>query len=76
MMDCSLECTGVGAKAFLQGQLTCNVNDLKENQPQLTACCNLQGRVIFIANVIMKNEQNFLLVMPESMKQIVWVVVV
>ena len=71
MFDCILECSGVGAKAFLQGQLTCNINDLKENQPQLTACCNLQGRVIFTAYVIMQNEQSFLLNIPESMKNIV-----
>ena len=71
MFDCILECTGVGAKAFLQGQLTCNINDLKENQPQLTACCNLQGRVIFTAYVTMQNEQSFLLIIPESMKDIV-----
>ena len=71
MFDCLLECSGIGAKAFLQGQLTCNVNDLKENQPQLTACCNLQGRVIFTTYVTMKNEQSFLLQIPKSMQNIV-----
>lgn len=71
MSNYIIECSGIGAKAFLQGQLTCNVNDLKENQPQLTACCNLQGRVIFIANVIMKDEQRYLLCISESMKNIV-----
>lgn len=71
MFDCILECNGIGAKAFLQGQLTCNVNDLKINQPQLTACCNLQGRVIFTAYVTMQNEQSFFLIVPESMKHIV-----
>lgn len=71
MFDHILECNGIGAKKFLQGQLTCNVNDLKENVAQLTACCNLQGRVIFTTYVIMKNEENFLLVIPESMRKIV-----
>ena len=71
MFDYLLECTGVGAKAFLQGQLTCNINDLKENKPQLTACCNLQGRVIFTAYVTMKNYERFLLSIPKSMKNIV-----
>ncbi len=71
MFDTILECSGIGAKAFLQGQLTCNMNDLKENQPQFTACCNLQGRVIFTAYVIMHNEQSFLLAIPESMKNII-----
>lgn len=71
MFDCILECSGIGAKTFLQGQLTCNINDLKANQPQITACCNLQGRVIFTAYVLMKNEQSFLLMIPKSMKNIV-----
>lgn len=71
MFDCTLECSGIGAKSFLQGQLTCNMNDLKENQPQLTACCNLQGRVIFTGYVTVQNEQCFLLSIPESMKNIV-----
>lgn len=72
MSDCILQCSGIGARAFLQGQLTCNVNDLKENQPQLAACCNLQGRVIFITHVIMKDDQHYLLSIPESMRQIVF----
>ncbi len=72
MSECIIECSGIGARAFLQGQLTCNVNDLKENQLQITACCNLQGRVIFIAHVIMKNDQDFLLVIPEPMEKIVF----
>lgn len=71
MFDDIIECSGIGAKAFLQGQLTCNVNDLKENQAQLSACCNLQGRVIFTTYVIMQNEHSFLLAIPESMKNIV-----
>jgi len=68
LFDCILECSGIGAKTFLQGQLTCNINDLKANQPQITACCNLQGRVIFTAYVLMKNEQRFLLIIPALMK--------
>ena len=72
MADCVIECSGNGARAFLQGQLTCNINDLKEKTPQITTCCNLQGRVIFIAHVIMKNDKNFLLLIPEPMKNIVF----
>lgn len=66
----TLECTGVGASTFLQSQLTCNIKDLQENIPQLTACCNLQGRVIFTATVI-KNKDIYFLTIPESMKDIV-----
>lgn len=66
----TLECTGAGAVTFLQGQLTCNINELQENIPQLTACCNLQGRVIFTAFII-KNEEKYCLIIPISMKEIV-----
>lgn len=66
----TVECSGIGASAFLQGQLTCNVSELLENSPQLTACCNLQGRVIFIAKVI-KNKERYLLIIPSSMQKIV-----
>jgi folate-binding protein YgfZ len=72
MANCVIECSGIGARAFLQGQLTCNINDLKENTPQITACCNLQGRVIFITYVIMKNDKNFLLLISETIKKIVF----
>jgi folate-binding protein YgfZ len=71
MSNCIVECHGIGAKAFLQGQLTCDVNTLAVNTPQLTACCNLQGRVIFTLSIIMKNDPSFLLIIPKSMKDIV-----
>ena len=66
----TLECTGVGSSNFLQSQLTCNIKDLEENSPQLTACCNLQGRVIFTAT-INKHQETYSLIIPASMKDIV-----
>ncbi len=67
-MISAIECYGDGAKKFLQGQLTCDVNQLTYNTEQLTACCNLQGRVIFVADILMIDEQRFILKLPESVK--------
>ena len=38
--------TGPDAKAFLQGQVTCDVEKLSENSALAGAICNLKGRVI------------------------------
>lgn len=38
---------GKDAKTFLQGQVTCNVNDLTTNNSLLGCHCNAKGRVIF-----------------------------
>ncbi len=38
--------TGPDAKAFLQGQVTCDVEKLSENNALAGAICNLKGRVI------------------------------
>ncbi len=66
-----LECHGAGARKFLQGQLTCDLDALLPDAPQLTACCNIQGRVIFIADLAMKSDEFFLLQIPSSMSKIV-----
>ena len=38
--------TGPDAKAFLQGQVTCDVEKLSKNNALAGAICNLKGRVI------------------------------
>ena len=51
---------------FLQGQLTCDVKELKERQATLAACCNPKGRII--ANFYMWREQNdYYLLLPQAM---------
>lgn len=37
---------GEQAKVFLQGQLTCNLEEVTDNQHRLAAYCNHQGRVL------------------------------
>ncbi|MEJ2130164.1 MAG: hypothetical protein P8Y95_00705 [Gammaproteobacteria bacterium] len=37
---------GTDAREFLQGYLTCDMNDVASDRPVLGALCNLQGRVV------------------------------
>jgi folate-binding Fe-S cluster repair protein YgfZ len=40
-----LQVTGKHAKQFLQGQLTCNLEEVNEHQTRLGAHCDVKGRV-------------------------------
>jgi folate-binding protein YgfZ len=40
-----LQVTGKQAKQFLQGQLTCNLDEVNEHQTRLGAYCDVKGRV-------------------------------
>ncbi|WKJ89121.1 folate-binding protein [Methylomonas montana] len=61
-----IEVSGQDAPKFLQGQLTCNVNDLSESQASIAAFCNAKGRVISTL-VVVKIQQSFLLILPISL---------
>lgn len=59
--------TGEDAAKFLQGQLTCNINDINETKTSIAAFCNPKGRVISTLLVI-KTEAGFLLLLPNSLQ--------
>lgn len=61
-----IEVTGQDAPEFLQGQLTCNINDLSESQASIAAFCNAKGRVISTL-VVVKTQHSFLLILPDSL---------
>lgn len=61
-----IEVSGDDAGKFLQGQLTCNVYDLSETKANVGAFCTAKGRVISTL-VIIKIEQRFLLLLPNSL---------
>lgn len=44
---CTLQIEGEEAKKFLQGQVTCDINNLSDYSAQYGAHCNAKGRVIF-----------------------------
>lgn len=65
-----LSVTGKDAAKLLQGQITCNVNDISETQSSLAAMCNPKGRVI-ATFLLAKKIDTFLLVLPIEMLETV-----
>src|SRR3990167_313760 len=61
-----LKVSGEHTKKFLQGQLTCDVNQVAENQTKLGAHCNQQGRVLFNF-LISYQTPNYFLRLPADM---------
>lgn len=61
-----LKISGPNAKKLLQGQLTCDLEEITPTQNGMGALCNPQGRVIsFFAIFLYKN--SYYLLMPENM---------
>jgi folate-binding protein YgfZ len=60
-----LRISGAEAKKLLQGQLTCNLDEISEQQSRLGAQCNPQGRIISFFRLIFF-EDNYFLVMPKE----------
>lgn len=55
--------TGKDAVHFLQGQLTCNINELTESNSFFSAFCNAKGRTISTL-LILKSADAFFIVLP------------
>lgn len=60
-----LDVSGDKAQEFLQGQVSCDVFKVTNNQMQQGALCNLKGRVLSLFDVI--NWQGIKLVLPNDM---------
>lgn len=65
-----LHISGQDAKTFLQGQLTCNVNQINLQQSSLGAHCNLKGRMQSLFRLSMWTSNTYLLTLPLSMVQL------
>lgn len=61
-----LSIQGPAAAQFLQGQLTCNIDNITENSTRLAAHCNPQGRMISLFRIFKYLDQYFLQ-MPREM---------
>jgi folate-binding protein YgfZ len=61
-----LTVAGNDAATFLQGQMTCNINDITESNSSLGALCNPKGRAI-TTFLLVKNADAFLLILPEEL---------
>ncbi len=64
-----LKVSGSDAQKLLQGQLTCDVNDVTPTQPQLGAHCNPQGRIISLF-YLFNDQGDYYLQMPRDMLDI------
>ena len=65
-----LSVIGKDATSFLQGQTTCDVNEVIEHKSNIGAFCNPKGKVISIF-LITKVNGGFLLILPKSMLSII-----
>lgn len=59
-----IKVSGKDASQFLQGQLTCNINEISHSNSFFAAFCNAKGRVISTF-LIFKQADDFLLILPE-----------
>lgn len=65
-----LSVTGKDAAKLLQGQVTCNVNDISEVNSSLAAMCNPKGRAI-ATFLLTRKADTFLLVLPTELLETV-----
>ncbi len=61
-----LTVSGSEAAKFLQGQITCNINDITDIKSSLGAMCNAKGRVL-TTFLLLKNGDTFLMVLPKEL---------
>jgi len=65
-----LTIAGRDAAKLLQGQITCNVNDISETQSSLGAMCNPKGRAI-ATFLLVRTADAFLMVLPVELLETV-----
>lgn len=61
-----LTVAGSDAAKFLQGQITCNINDITDTKSSLGAMCNPKGRAI-TTFLLVKSADAFLLILPQEL---------
>lgn len=63
----SIVIDGESGSNFLQGQLSCDLQQVTTNQMQPGALCNLKGRVLALMEVIYSQTQGLSLVLPRDL---------
>lgn len=66
----ALEVAGPDAQKFLQGQLSCDVNQANETQACLGSHCNPQGRMVSNFRLFRPEPEKFVLVMRNSLLEV------
>lgn len=64
----TISATGENPAKYLQGQLTCDLNKINQQNMQPGAICNLQGRIIALLNVILWNKVHYL-ILPKDLQE-------
>lgn len=64
----TLSVTGQNPEQYLQGQLTCDVSKVTNQNMQPGALCNLQGRIIALLNAIVWNNNHYL-ILPKDLQE-------
>lgn len=60
-----IEITGPDRKNFLQGQLTCDINDLSESHSLIGAHCNPKGRIESLFRLV-EQDDKIICILPQS----------
>ena len=55
-----IEVSGADAKRFLQGQLSCDLNEINRTQGSLSCICNQKGRILATFYVLQTKDQYYL----------------
>jgi folate-binding protein YgfZ len=66
----TLKVSGADAARFLQGQLTCDIHELKAHTHQLGAFCNRQGRVLALMDIF-RVADDYFLTLPQELIEII-----
>ncbi|MEE9354671.1 MAG: hypothetical protein V3U75_03695 [Methylococcaceae bacterium] len=61
-----IKVSGQDAKTLLQGQATCNIEDVNEHQSSFGAFCNPKGRT-FTTFIICQHNDNYFLLLPHQL---------
>ena len=63
---CLIKATGADARPFLQGQLTNNIDEIADENSQLSGYCNQKGRLLACFRIF-QNQDNLYLSVPEEL---------
>ncbi len=61
---------GADSHKFMQGQFTCNLNDISPTQFRRGACCNPKGRMVSSFTLAQKGDHEYWLALDQSLSEI------
>lgn len=61
-----LQVKGEHAQTFLQGQVSCDTSEVNEHQYQHGALCNLKGRILALIDILYRQHNDYLLIIPND----------